>query len=76
MLFQRNTEVYNARQSRDLHVAFTRSSMYSKTIRFKGVFIWNQIAGMLDSGCSIFICKNKNKALLLSNRQILVNPVN
>ena len=32
VLFQRNAEVHNvnARQSRDLHVPFTRSSMYSK----------------------------------------------
>lgn len=67
-LFLQNADVhdYFTRQSYLLHVPFSSSSKTCKTLRFRGVFIWNKILHVLKTNGTISIFKQNIKKALLT----------
>ena len=57
--YNQNIHLYATRQSKALHVPMCRSLITSKTIRYKGVSIWNIIIKCIELNCSLFTFKRK-----------------
>jgi hypothetical protein len=69
-LFTSNNNVhdYNTRQRTQLHVPVTSSNLFKRTIRFKGVSIWNSLCSTdIKINCSIFCFKKTLKKFLQGN---------
>lgn len=64
---------HNTRQSTKLHVPIAKNETVFKSIRFKGVFIWNLLSNKLQTCNSIFTYKHNLKLHLLSN-DVMLNP--
>ena len=66
-LFTISVNVYNTRQSNKLYVPVGKTSAIYKTIRFKGVNLWNSFSTTLDVTCSIQTFKRNLRIHLLNN---------
>lgn len=66
-LFNVNTNVYNTRQCNNLYVPKGKNAAIYKTIRFKGVSLWNTFNVIINTSCSMTTFKTKLKVYLLNN---------
>jgi hypothetical protein len=58
---------YDTRQAKKLHVPKANLTIVSRTIKFKGVNLWNRITEHIPDNCSIQSFKHRVKEFLLSN---------
>ena len=67
-LFTRTNEIHNrvTRQSDKFYIPFSRLSAVCKSVRFKGLLIWNSICDDVDVFCSIGTFKSHLKKNLLT----------
>ena len=67
-LFITNTSVHShyTRQRNHLHVPISNSMCLSRTLRIKGVEVWNRIFDFIDVHCSISCFKNRLRNVLPS----------
>jgi hypothetical protein len=54
------------RQSNELHVPISRTTAYTKTVKFQGVKIWNGLLKEIDHFCSVHTFKKRLKTFLVS----------
>ena len=68
-LFKTTTEVHSrlTRQKDKLYLPFTRLEIVKKSIRYKGVTVWNNICDNIQTNCSLYCFKHKLKSYLLQN---------
>ena len=73
-LFTTNSRVhsYNTRQHNLIHVPLSRTQFAKKSIRIRGVYIWNQIATSVETNTSPNIFKKRLIVFLQSNTIRLV----
>ena len=69
-LFKRSSDVhkYSTRQSQTFYVPICRTTAFSKTIKFKGVNIWNNLITKINPNCSISTFKYHLKKYLSKYR--------
>ena len=67
--FKTTTEVHSrlTRQKDKLYLPFTRLEIVKKSIRYKGVTVWNNICDNIQTNCSLYCFKHKLKSYLLQN---------
>ena len=72
-LFKRTHEIHSrsTRQKDKLYVPFTKLETVRKSVRYRGVTIWNHITDHLNLNCSIYSYKHSLKKYLL-NHEILL----
>ena len=65
-MFVTNADIhcYNTRQRHQLHVPISQSATLFKTIRVKGVSVWNSIMNMVDIQCSIGTYKYRLRKII------------
>ena len=66
-----NIHLYRTRQSLTLHVPLCRSVITSKTIRYKGVSIWNTVIKFIGLNYSLFTFKRKLRHYLFQHGAIV-----
>ena len=66
-VFKRTSEIHNrsTRQKNKLYIPFTRSETVRKSIRYRGVTVWNIIIDKIETCCSIYSFKRRLKDYLL-----------
>ena len=63
-IYNTNIHGHTTRQSYKLHVTFCRSLTKSKTIRHKGVSIWNTITQGIELDCKMPVFKRRVRKFL------------
>ena len=76
-LFQTNASIHsiNTRQQHLLHAPRLYSNSSMKSIRFRGVFIWNQINNEININVSTNCFKSTLKNRLMTNLSIALTPI-
>lgn len=69
LMFTCNKDVhsYNTRQRNKLHVPKVHNDAMQRTLRYKGVYLWNCYYDKVVHNCSIGTYKNNLKTYLLNN---------
>ena len=66
-ILNKDIHMYSTRQSSKFHVPNTKFSKVKKSIRYKGVIIWNYISDKMSTSCSIKTFKYYVRNYLFSN---------
>ena len=68
-MFVRNAVIHEhyTRQSLNLHVPLGKSATLVRSIKFRGVFLWNNLKSVIDTKCSIHTLKKNLKSHLQYN---------
>jgi hypothetical protein len=76
-LFVTNSSIHsiNTRQRNLLHVPLARSRSSWKSLRFRGVMIWNQVPRMLNINVSQGAFKSSLQQYLLNGNTFLMSPL-
>ena len=70
-ILNKDIHMYSTRQSSKFHVPITKFSKVKKSIRYKGVIIWNYISDKISTSCSIKTFKYYVRNYLFSNNVII-----
>ena len=65
-LFTVNSNTYNTRQCGKFYVPVSKSAAMYKTLRFKGVNLWNKYSAIFDTTTSIHVFKKKVKPYIMN----------
>ena len=68
-MFVRNAVIHEhyTRQSLNLHVPLGKSATLVRSIKFRGLFLWNNLKSVIDTKCSIHTLKTNLKNHLQCN---------
>ena len=50
-----------------MHIPLAKTAMVKRSLRYRGVTVWNYISDKFDYNCSISVYKKKLKKYLLSH---------
>ena len=64
-MFYSQIPSYSTRQVNSLLVPFVSKTKIQNTLKYKGVFKWNDFYQKVDSDCRFFVFKNSIKSCLL-----------
>jgi hypothetical protein len=65
--FNMNIHRYDTRQANKLHVPLSKTSIFKKSMRFKGVTVWNRVSEAINSNSSLTTFKCHLKRFLCLN---------
>ena len=66
-LINKNVHSHSTRQINKMHIPLAKTAMVKRSIRYRGVTVWNYISDKFDYNCSISVYKKKLKKYLLSH---------
>ena len=66
-LINKNVHSHSTRQINKMHIPLAKTVMVKRSLRYRGVTVWNYISDKFDYNCSISVYKKKLKKYLLSH---------
>jgi hypothetical protein len=66
-MFNRDVHIHFTRQINKIHVPLAKTLIVKRSIRYRGVTVWNYLSDKLDYNCSKSVYRQRLKTYILSN---------